>query len=619
MVPQLIQRPPLPPPQSGADAALAACAAPPASACELASIICERRLTAVFQPILDFRTHRYFAFEALIRGPANSPLQHPGELFAAADLYGLRAELERACREIQFIAFAQLQLPGKLFINASPDSLDDARFRNGGTLELLRRIGLSPSRIVIEITENQRVTDYPSIQQTLAHFRGLGYQIAIDDLGEGFSNLRMWSEVKPEYVKIDRHFIDGIAGDTLKFHFVKAMQQLAETCSARIIAEGIEREDDCLALRDLGVACGQGYLIERPAPQPSALLGEQMSRILARRDVTVFPSAPASGNSATVRSLARAIDPVGPDTANDVVYRRFEDDPDLISLPVVAGGVPLGLINRHAMVDRFARPYRRELYGRRPCTQFMDPAPLILNEDASVQEAGLLISRSARHHLSDGFLITDRGRYLGVGGGHDLMAMITEMQIQAARYANPLTQLPGNVPINEHIDRLLQRASPFTAAYYDIDHFKPFNDTYGYRKGDDVIQKVGQILGETGDARADFIGHIGGDDFIVLFQSHDWEERCARALRLFDDFIAAVVSADDLERGGYHGENRRGEQVFHPLPSLSIGALPTHSGNFESHREISAAAAEAKRHAKKIVGSSLFIDRRRRARPADAG
>jgi diguanylate cyclase (GGDEF)-like protein len=199
------------------------------------------------------------------------------------------------------------------------------------------------------------------------------------------------------------------------------------------------------------------------------------------------------------------------------------------------------------------------------------------------------------------------------------MAMITEMQIQAARYANPLTQLPGNVPINEHIDRLLLRGSAFTAGYYDIDHFKPFNDTYGYRKGDDVIQRLGQILGETSDARADFVGHIGGDDFIILFQSKDWEERCARALRLFDDYIGGIVSADDLHRGGYTAENRRGEQVFHPLPSLSIGALPTHSGNFESHREISAAAAEAKRHAKKIPGSSLFIDRRRRGIAARGG
>jgi EAL domain-containing protein (putative c-di-GMP-specific phosphodiesterase class I)/GGDEF domain-containing protein len=569
-------------------------------------------LSAVFQPIIDFRAHAYFAFEGLIRGPANTPYHAPQELFAAAERHGLRQDLERRCRETVFRAFANAQLPGKLFINASPDSLDDEVFRNGETVDLLRRIGISPSRVVIELTENQRINDFPAIHQTLSHYRSLGYQIAIDDLGEGFANLRMWSEVKPEYVKIDRHFISGIADDHLKFQFVKAMQDLAETCSARIIAEGIETEADCLAVRDLGIACGQGYLIAMPTAEPRPIPAESMVGILRQRRIIVFPNGSAQNGNVTVRSLARTIAPLTPETNNDEVCQRFEAEPELISLPVVAGGVPLGLINRHALIDRFARPFRRELFGRKPCTQFMDPLPLIINEDSTVQEAGLLISRSAHHHLYDGFIVTDNGKYLGVGSAHDLMGMITEMQIQAARYANPLTQLPGNVPINEHIDRLLQQGVVFTAGYFDIDHFKPFNDTYGYRKGDDIIQLVAQIARDIANPHTDFVGHIGGDDFMVLFQSNDWEARCARALLLFDEGIAHVLPAEDLRNGGYTGENRRGEAVFHSAPTLSIGALQIFPGDYESHQAISAAAANAKKYAKKMPGSSLFIERRRR-------
>jgi len=584
----------------------------PAEAELIRAYISHDRLSAVFQPIIDFRAHAYFAFEGLIRGPANSPYHAPQQLFAAADRHGLRQELERACRETVFRAFAQLQLPGKLFINASPYSLDDEAFRNGVTLDLLRRLGISTSRVVIELTENQRITDFPAIHQTLSHYRSLGYQIAIDDLGEGFANLRMWSEVKPEYVKIDRHFISGIADDNLKFQFVKAMQDLAETCSARIIAEGIESEADCLAVRDLGIACGQGYLIAMPTATPRAIPTDTMVGILRRRNIVVFPNGSAQSGNVTVRSLARAITPVVPESNNDEVCRRFEDEPGLISLPVVVDGAPLGLINRHALIDRFARPFRRELFGRKPCTQFMDPLPLIINEDSTVQEAGLLISRSAHHHLYDGFIVTDNGKYLGIGSAHDLMGMITEMQIQAARYANPLTQLPGNVPINEHIDRLLRQSVPFTACYFDIDHFKPFNDAFGYRKGDDVIQLVAQIQLEVSDPHVDFVGHIGGDDFMVLFQSHDWEARCARALRLFDERMAHILPAEDLRNGGYAGENRRGETVFHSAPTLSIGALQVFAGAYESHQEISADAAAAKKHAKKVAGSSLFIERRLR-------
>lgn len=581
----------------------------------LVSLIANNRLTAVFQPILDFRAHSYIGFEALIRGPVDSPCHTPYALFGAADRHALRQELERTCRATIFSAFAQLRLPGKLFINASLGSLDDEMFRNGGTLDLLRRIGLTPNRIVIEITENQQITDFPAIHETLSHYRSLGYQIAIDDLGEGFANMRMWSEVRPEYVKIDRHFISGIADDRLKFQFVKAMQDMAETCAAHIIAEGIETEADCLTVRDLGIACGQGYLIAVPSATPKAVPTERMVRTLKHRNLIVFPNTVTNGIGTTVRSLAEAIVPVLPDTDNDQVYRRFEEEPGLHALPVVADGVPLGLITRHAQIDRFARPFQRELFGRKPCSQFMDPLPLIIDQSATVQDAGLLVSRSARHHLADGFIIADNGRYLGLGSGHGLMAMITEMQICAARYANPLTQLPGNVPINEHIDRLLSHSISFTACYFDLDHFKPFNDAYGYRKGDDLIQLCGQVLGEVSDPRVDFVGHIGGDDFMVLFQSGDWEMRCAKVLRLFQERLAPLLRDEDLAHNGYAGENRLGESVFHALPALSIGALPVEPGLYESHREISAAAAAAKKHAKKMPGNSLFIERRRRPPP----
>ncbi len=583
----------------------------PEEALALKALIQDKQLTAVFQPILDCRAHSHMGFEGLIRGPEKHPLHSPDALFSAARRNHLSLELEHACRETILEAFARLRLPGKLFINASPACLLDPRFKNGETLAFLRQLGLPPSRIVIELTENQQITDFPEIQATLAHFRSLGYQIAIDDLGEGFSNLRMWSEIRPEYVKIDRHFITGIGQDDLKFQFVKAMQDLAETCSAHIIAEGIESAADLQTVRDLGIAHGQGYFIARPRATPSTCPDQEVLDVLCSRRVAVFPQAMAGNSITTARTLLHYIEPISCQADNDQVFLRFENDPQLEVLPVVEGETPVGLINRHTLIDRFARPFRRELYGKKPCTLFMDPAPLVVDENATVQELGLILSRAARHYLFDGFIVTSQGRYTGVGSGHDLMALITEMQISAARYANPLTQLPGNVPINEHIDRLLKAGVRFAACYADLDNFKPFNDIYGYRRGDDVIQLLGQILVEVADARLDFVGHIGGDDFLILFQSNDWEARCARALKLFDERVLPIFSAEDLQRGGLLGENRRGEVVLHPLPALSIGALMADSCHYESHHEIATAAADAKKQAKKQRGSSLFIERRR--------
>lgn len=578
---------------------------------ELLDIIARCALYPVFQPIIDFRVQAYIGFEGLIRGPADSPLRYPSALFGAAKAAGLSCELEHACREVIFQAFARLRLPGRLFLNVTPSSLADPRMMNGATRALLQQLGIAPSRIVIELTENQQITDVPEIHEVLAVYRSQGYRIAIDDLGEGFANLRMWSDVRPDFVKIDRHFIHGIADDRMKYHFVRAMQDLAESCTAHLVAEGIEREEDFNLVRDMGIACGQGFFIAVPEPVPAHYPRGEVTTALARQRVALSPAGALGGKPPTAQSLLRYIEPVSPETDNYRVFERFEADPGLDVLPVVKDSAPVGLINRHAIIDRFARPFRRELYGRWSCTHFMDPAPLIVDSHATVQELGLMMSRAAKHYLFDGFIVTAHGRYQGVGSSHDLMAMITEMQISAARYANPLTQLPGNVPINEHIDRLLEAGASFAACYADIDNFKPYNDTYGYRRGDDVIQMLGRVLRDAVDPRLDFVGHVGGDDFFVLFQSADWESRCHGILDRFADATAGLVQEEDFANGGYFAENRRGEQVFHPLPALSIGALRVEAGCYESHREVAAAASTAKKQAKK-QGGGMFIERRRR-------
>ncbi len=571
----------------------------------------QRRLHAVFQPIVDFRGRSYLGYEGLIRGPVGTPLHAPKALLGLAQTCGITVEFERLCREVVLRDFAAAGLAGPLFLNVSVGCLADPRFIDGATSRLLHSLRLRPDQIVIEITENQEVSDFAALREVLAHYRALGYRFAIDDLGEGFSNLRMWSEVRPEFVKIDQHFIRGIADDPLKFRLVQAMRDIAESSHAALIAEGIETESEFATLRDLGITHGQGYLIARPAARPAARPDEAIRGLLGQGGVAVFPHrcGPAG---ATVRQLLQPVAPLRPHMLNHEVFERFEAQPEQIVLPVIDdAGLPLGLINRYSMVDRFARPFRRELYGRRPCTLFMNADPIRVDHATPVQEIGQLLGRAEHRHLVDGFVITEDGRYLGIGSSQALMGLITEMQIRAARYANPLTQLPGNVPINEHIDRLLASETAFVACYCDLDHFKPYNDRHGYRQGDQIIQTLAAILARHCDAHLDFVGHVGGDDFILLLQSRDWEARCRAILADFDGEIPGFVSAEDLRLGGYQAEDRRGNRVFHPLPALSIGALPVDPRLYHSHREVAGAVGNAKKEAKKIPGSALFVERRR--------
>ncbi|MBC7501452.1 MAG: GGDEF domain-containing protein [Herminiimonas sp.] len=580
-------------------------------ATRLKEIVEKRQLHPLFQPIIQMHNGEILGYEGLIRGPSDSPLHSPLNLFKVARANNMTVEVEHLCRRITLERFAELKLPGKLFLNVSPECLLQPDVKHGETLDYIANLGINPARVIIELTENQPTYDYELLREAVMHYREMGFRIAIDDLGEGFSSLRLWSELRPEYVKIDMHFIQGINHDPVKMQFVRSIQEIAEKSGTLVIAEGIETQAELLMIRDLGVACGQGYHIARPHPAPAITLSADVDKTLRRNGVSVYPHENSFGPKlATALKLLRTVASVSPEMNNNRVYDIFSGDAALAVLPVVSNGMPVGLITRANLIDRFARPYLRELYGKKSCTLFMDAEPLITDKNTNLQDLSQTVVDADRHHLFNGFIITDQGHYLGMGTGHDLMRELTQMQISAARYANPLTLLPGNVPINEHIDRLLQSGARFCTCYVDLDHFKPFNDVYGYRKGDDVLQLTGRILAGHCDPDRDFVGHIGGDDFIVLFQSEDWEQRCRDLLDAFALAIPDFFNPADSDQGGYLSEDRQGNKVFHSLITLSLGIVKVDPGQFFSHRQIATAAADAKKQAKKIPGNSLFVDRR---------
>jgi diguanylate cyclase (GGDEF)-like protein len=571
----------------------------------------EVALTPLYQPIVDLQTGEIIGYEGLIRGPSNSPLHVPTTLFNVARQCGVTVELERLCRKVHIEKFVQMGLSGKLFLNMSPDALLMPAVESGASLLAPALAGIAPENIVIELTESDSTSNYPRLRQAASDYRGFGLQIAIDDLGEGFSSLRLWSELRPEYVKIDKYFVQGIDKDAVKRQFVRSISEIAQQSKSSVIAEGIETEAELQAIRGLGIQYGQGYLLARPAMPPVSVLAPETLLLFGKGGNPKRPPMNGAYRSvATVRKILRSVPAVTDSTATNDVYDIFQRQADLNVLAVLREGVPIGLIQRLRMLDRLARPYHRELYGTKPCAQFIENAPLIVDHETSLQDLSNLITEADPHHLSDGFIITDGGRFIGVGTGFDLIREITQMQIHAARYANPLTQLPGNVPINEHIDTLLLSEEPFAVCYGDLDYFKPFNDLYSFRKGDEVIQITAKLLREHMDPNLDFVGHIGGDDFIVVFKSTDWRERCAKVLDQFTLATAHLYKPEHLAAGGYVTENRQGAEVFHPLVSFSMGVVQVDTALPYSSYQIAEFAAQAKTEAKKIAGNSLFIEQR---------
>lgn len=571
-----------------------------ASVARLEQIIAMREIRIEFQPIVDMARRSFHGVEALMRGPRGGEFESPERLLEIARYAGLGLELETLSCVLAVQAFARLHLSGRLFLNACARTIESVAEHGGGRLlEAARAHAISPERIVLELTEHERVTDIDAFGVAVAALREHGFKLAIDDFGDGRSSLRLWAQLDPEIVKIDRYFVRDVHLDRRKLEVLKTVVQLAQTLETPVVVEGIECDEELAIAQELGCRFAQGYLIARPAETPPRDLAPAVCAALDTLQVVHLPTPTHRADPlVTVEGLAARLPAVRVGDTCESVLHLFNQHADLHALAVLDDGFPIGLINRQVFTDKMAQRFHLELFGRRACTLFMDPNPLRVDRFSTIDSLVNVMMGEDQRYLTDGFIVTDSGAYFGLGTGERLVRAVTERRIEAARLANPLTCLPGNVPITDHIRRLLRAQAPFHAAYFDLNHFKPYNDLYGYWRGDEMIKLAAAVLVRHSDSRCDFVGHVGGDDFVVLYQSEDWEARCRQVLDEFRMRARALFDPGELARGGFVSEDRRGFETLFPLTSISVGVVSIEPGCCADPETVASSAALAKKAAK---------------------
>ncbi|GLI39216.1 diguanylate cyclase [Geobacter hydrogenophilus] len=183
--------------------------------------------------------------------------------------------------------------------------------------------------------------------------------------------------------------------------------------------------------------------------------------------------------------------------------------------------------------------------------------------------------------------------------------------------ASPLTRLPGNIAIERVLNKLLQSGEPFAVCYADLDNFKAYNDHYGYIKASEVIKLTAELIHDTvrelagGNA---FVGHVGGDDFVMVVAAERGGPLSEAVINRFDNFILNHYSAEDLARGSIEGVDRYGVSRTFPIMSISVAVVISQQGEFTSAVQIAKAAADIKDLLKKSPGSNYLINRRRNPR-----
>ncbi len=565
------------------------------------------QVRAVYQPIVNLRGGGIFAWEALARGPVGGNFESPAMLFGFAEEHEMVFPLERACRTAAIQGFGAVEDGRKLFLNIHPRTLVDPAFSPGRTLQLLADQGIEPHDVVLEITERHSTKDFSLFHRTLDHYRGEGYKVAIDDVGTGYSGLWSIAEIRPDFMKLDMSLIRGIDHNPVKRALIETFLTFSDKVGCALIAEGIETETELSCLVAMGVHYGQGFFLGRPsaprqelAPEALAHINGGMRRSMAENKC----SAPIGGLIDEIVHF--------PATATVGEVKHFlESRPEVTSVAVVSEMRPVGLVMRHHMDRMLSSQYGLALYSCRPVTRIMDSQPLAMDFSTPVELVAQAAMSRESFKVYDHVLVTRAGRLAGMASVQKLLDALAQVQVEMAKGASPLTGLPGNVAIEREIERQVGAGTPISFIYCDLDNFKVYNDSYGFKAGDEVILFTARVLSwalRRHGAPGDFLGHVGGDDFVICTHPEKAERISQAVTRCFKRLIPHAYSEQDRQSGHIQGKDRSGKQRSFGLVAISLAIVDCMGQcTLES---ISLRSAEMKKYAKSKQGNVWVRDRR---------
>lgn len=299
-------------------------------------------------------------------------------------------------------------------------------------------------------------------------------------------------------------------------------------------------------------------------------------------------------------------------------FLRFMNDEKLSLIPVVdENNIVIGQIHRNRFLENVVLGkfgYGIHLNSKKSLCEVMEIPSFVVDYNISLEEASLMIQKRNIMHLYDDLIVTENNKYYGVVPIHVLLEVVAKRSIILAKESNPLTGLPGNWAIQREVERRIRLKIPFDVCYIDINHFKPYNDYYGFEKGDTVIFSLGNILLDLSKNNNEiFVGHIGGDDFIIICPPEISESLCSSIVKSFEELLP-VFHGEDFIKGYYISKNRKGEQEIFNLLSLACAIVSNKTGKISSFAHLASIASEVKSEAKKLARinktSVIFKDRR---------
>ena len=461
---------------------------------------------------------------------------------------------------------------------ARPTVFADDRFVDALRNEMDQIQGLTPTRVVIEITERSETTLTKGLQKQAAALQKHGFQIAIDDVGAGTSGLNRIMLLKPQWLKIDRELISEIDQDAARTNLIRFLTHFARISGVSVLAEGIERPEELDRVLSLGVDAVQGYLFGRPGEACQDLdpaLTERITHQRAHRTCPVFHRDREDTMGAIAQPVyhARAHDPV------PFLRKALVDDPRLLGALAVEPGGETNWVPRNRIIDStnldsktvgaVATPFACTISAQEKIHVGLDIAASIGSSD-----------------LEAAIAVTDGSHITGVLRVRDLIRAASEVCRVVRHRSATLTGLPGRVRCEQQLLRALREDAKRDAVFIDIRKFSEYNAVFGFELGDQLITSLVEVIEDATrqlvglDADAAFLGHLGDDRLLLIADAGLARRIAIPAIQLFETRTIASGISPRIALAGV-GDNPAVSGV-----SIRYLLMPEINGNFATPREL---------------------------------
>jgi diguanylate cyclase (GGDEF)-like protein len=298
-----------------------------------------------------------------------------------------------------------------------------------------------------------------------------------------------------------------------------------------------------------------------------------------------------------------------------MVLPAFDVEPEPAAIPVLSDTRTVGLVTKHLLFFHLGHQFGYSLLRDRPVGRFLAEfggGYDSIVASATIEDAAEIVRRRPHGRRFDPVVVeSELGDYLGILPVDVLLAEMTRLKVDYALQSNPLTRLPGTQVLARTVEAWRARSRPFCLGWADLDDFKPFNDRYGFSRGDDVLLLAARILRDRLVSSPDeVLTHPGGDDFAFVISPEAAESLARSAAEEFSREVVALYDAEDRRQGGIVSVDRRGERRAFGFVSISIGLVLWNGGAEVDTRRLVEVAAEVKTVAKRTPGPSVVLNRR---------